>query len=357
MKSYSSPREKSFSFAKLSFLIILLLAYSIFFPRAIGHETFVKPVAVTPLTLKESGPTGAFLFRLGDRFGWANEQGELVFGTALVDDLALSDTKYSFYDPKGNALIVMKGEQRLFTLPDRRYSHWSADRLFLMDENRLGAGEVSPAGKILWERTFSSLVTSMSAGKNLAAFGLTSGQLHVLDQDGTLRHSFAPGGSRIPVIYNTSVSPDDRQIALLSGIDPKRFILLERGEKEFRPVHHQNVQDESRFSTPLGFLAEGAYVYFCDGQGLSILNTKDFRKKTLAFSGTLDFIHYEPSNDLVTMVTTTPQGSGQMAILSMDGALLSRAKFPSREVFFKIIGDKLFLGMDGNLLVLEKKEE
>lgn len=349
----STNTEKKLPVGRLALAGAVVLLYLLLFPQSVPKEFHLQPVSVQLVEDRAVSSSGDFLFQLSGHFGWFDRDGKLGYSSPVPSDLAFNDTKHSLSNLETGEVEVYRGTQKLFTVPGARYSWWLGDRLFVLQPDRMGATEVSATGKILWSKSFTSVITSMDATKNLVVFGLGSGQLQVLDTAGQSRFVFTPGGSRLPVIYNSRLSQDDARLAVLAGVDPKRFILMERSKSEFRPILQKNLEDTSLYPTPAGFLGEGAWVYYFQGNGLNLIRTADLGEHPVLFEGQLDGIEMEPGLELLTLLTR--QGAqSSLTLQTIDHPPLVNLKFPARDSFLKTAGDQIFLGADGKILVLKR---
>jgi hypothetical protein len=129
--------------------------------------------------------------------------------------------------------------------------------LFALDENRLALTALGAAGQTLWTKHFSSLISAVDANSEHTVVGTLDGKVQVFDLKGNSTGPFVPGGSRVPVIFNVAISRDGQRLLVLAGIDPKRFLLLEKGGGDFRPVFHKSLTENKPWPTWLGFLDEG----------------------------------------------------------------------------------------------------
>jgi hypothetical protein len=142
-------------------------------------------------------------------------------------------------------------------------------------------------------------------------------------------------------------------VLVLAGVDPKRFLVLEKGGSDFRPVFHKPLKDSRPWPTPLGFINGGALAYYENENNLIFLDPRSPERETaIALRGNLAALETLSGGRLVAFV----QSDGQQAALriaSLTGTSVMSLPFETRDVLLKLQGEKLLLGVDQTLLTLE----
>ena len=335
--------------------VLFVLLYLVLFPRALPAEFTVVPAQAVPLveTKSERLTPGGSFFVLGAWEGYWNSQGQLERVQLRRPQAATSGDRMAWYDAT-KAQVVVEGPQgTLFTIPGEQYPVWASGRLFTMDENRLGLKAYNAQGHLLWAKHFASFVTAFDTSTNLTVVGTLDGKVQVFGSAGNPLGGFQPGGSRLPVVYNVAIAPHDGAILVLAGVDPKRFLVLERGGSEFRPVFHKPLKESRPWPTPLGFLTNGSLAYYETERGLAFLDPQaPDHEVVVPVQGSPLLLEALPKAHLVVFVQKDGENSA-LRVASPDGASVLNLPFTGRDLLLDLQGESLFLGVDQTLLRLE----
>jgi WD40 repeat protein len=245
----------------------------------------------------------------------------------------------------------------LFSIKGVKYPYWAGGHLFGMDEDRLAVTAYGTSGQSLWTKHFSNLVSAMDSNGVLTAVGTLDGRVQVFDSRGNSSGPFVPGGSRLPVIYNVALSPDGTRLLVLAGVDPKRFLILEKGGADFRPVFHKPLAENKPWPTWLGFVDAGSQSYHETESSLVLTSaTNTSQVSELPFSGTLEAVHFLPDRKLVLLLSV--RGTQQtLQIDSLDGHTVLKVGFAAKDVLVVPSADHLMLAIDQSLVGLHLRYE
>lgn len=348
----SSSREKQVLLLNTSLAVLFVLLYLFLFPRNLPAEFTLIPEEASVLGESRAAklsPGGAF-FLLGDREGYWSADGTLERVQPRRPQATVWGDRMAWYDSGQSQVVVESASGPLFTLQGEQYPAWLGGRLFTLDENRLGLTAFGDQGKILWKKHFSSLITSIDTTDRLTVVGTLDGRVQVFGPDGKDAGGFQPGGSRLPVIYNVSLSPDNQAILVLAGVDPKRFLVLERGGTDFRPVFHKPLKERSPWPTPLGFLNGGRLAYYQTEVGLAILDPRSPAQEVLLpTQGSPLVLESLPDPSLIVFVQKDGEKES-LRVASVEGASLLTLPFSSQDLLLRRQGQTLLLGVDQTLL-------
>lgn len=337
--------------------VLFVVFYLVLFPRALPAEFTLVPQQAT--VLSETGadkltPGGSF-FTLGPWEGYWNREGALERARPLRPGATAWAESVAWYDAPRNQVVVEGLQGVRYTLAGEQFPYWSQGRLFTFDENRLGLKAWDADGKLLWRKQFSSLITSLDTSANLTVVGTLDGKVQIFGNKGNPAGGFQPGGSRLPVIYNVGVSPLDGTVLVLAGVDPKRFVVLERGGSEFRPVFHKPLKETRPWSTPLGFVNRGALAYYQNERGLAFLDPRAPDQEFLVpVRGDPLVLEALPSVGLVSFLQQSGPDSA-LRVASPQGASLLTLPYASGEALLQRQGQALMVGLDQTLLRFEVK--
>ena len=353
----SSSRDKQKTLFVVSTAVLSVLIYLLLFPRSLGPEFTLVPdkaVALTETKADKLSPGGSF-FTLGGWEGYWGPQGDVERAQQKRPHATATADRVAWWDQTKNQVTVESASGTVTTLPDEAYPLWVGNRLFTLDENRLGLKAWNIQGRLQWSKHFSSLITALDSTTNLTVVGTLDGKVRAFGPQGEESGGFQPGGSRLPVAYNVALSPDSRSILVLAGVDPKRFLVLERGGADFRPVYHKPLKDNHPWPTPLGFLSGGTVAYYENERGLSFVDPRNpDHEATVATQGTPETLESLPASKLVAFLQRDGAQSA-LRIASPTGASLMTFPFSAQDLLLQRQGNALILGVDQTLLRLEVK--
>jgi len=351
----SSSRDKQAMVVYTSLAVLFVLIYLFFFPRILPRELTVVPAQVLPLAeLKTDhlSPGGAF-FVFSGWDGYWNSQGQLERVSARRPQSTAWGDRLAWYDPSKDQLVVEGPQGPLFSIPGEQYPAWAGGRLFTVDENRLGLKAYGKDGHLQWAKRFASMITAFDTSTTLTVVGTLDGKVQIFGPTGVPSGGFQPGGSRLSVIYNVSIAPRDGAILVLAGVDPKRFLVLERGGSEFRPVFHKPLKENRPWPTPLGFFNGGKLAYYQTEAGLAFLDPRDPQHEVvMPVHGSPYLLRGLPGTDLIAFIEKDGSQAA-LRISSPTGASVLTLPFVSQDLLLDREGSSLYLGVDQTLLRLE----
>jgi len=352
----TSSRERKVAVVYISLAVLFVAFYVVLFPQKLRPELTLVPRQALPLVETKGTLTpGGTFFLLGGWEVYASASGELQRAIPRRQQAVVSSSQVAWYDAPRNQVVVEGTSGPLFSLSGEQYPYWSRDRLYTLDANRLGVKAWSTAGKLLWSKQTSSLITAMDSTASLTVLGTLDGKVHILGARGEAVGGFQPGGSRLPVVYNVAAAPSSQSVLVLAGVDPKRFLVLEQGGSDFRPVFHKPLKESRPWPTPLGFLNGGALAYYETENGLAILDPRSPEHETsIALDGRLAALETLQGGRLMALVQTDGTHAS-LRLASLTGISVLSLPFEAREVVLRRQGGILLLGLDQTLLTLEVK--
>ncbi len=350
----SSARENSAVLITVVLSVVFVFLYSLAFPRTLGKELFFVTGTAVPLPddLNQPLKSGGSFFSLGDHQGYWGEDGALLQSIPLKPQMVTDGQRFAWYDATGDQIVVESAKGVLFQVKGQKYPYWSGGRLFALDENRLVLTSLGSEGQTLWTKHFSSLISAVDANSELTAVGTLDGKVQVFDLKGKSAGPFVPGGSRVPVVYNVSLSRDGKHLLVLAGIDPKRFILLEKGGSDFRPVFHKSLTENKPWPTWLGFLDDGQ-LSFHEVEEAVVINQvpNSSQESSLPFKGQLEDLHFLSSKKLILLLTNEREKQS-LVVDSLEGKAVLKVTFMAKEVSLRTSGETFLLGLDQSLLTM-----
>jgi hypothetical protein len=320
------------------------------------------PVAFTGDSWKESAgesENGQIPFRLGNRFGYVDQNGHFSINQTLTGKISLSRDYWAEYEPAPELIEVRdpEGDTVLKIENGRGYPLFLDNRIFLLGDEQNTLSALDAEGKILWTYDFAAPLTCIDAAAGLVLAGSLDGAIEILDAEGNRVFLFRPGGSRIGVILGCSFSRDGNMMGIVSGIDDQRFLLLERyGTGEYRVSYHEFLEDGFRRPVHISFIDRDTRIAFERESGLGIfeLNTRISRKFPL--DGEIVALDGSGNDGLFFLISAQQGLEKRLVGIELPGTIIMEAPFKSDGVFLNRQGPLIYLG-GGSTLASFKLEK
>jgi hypothetical protein len=349
--SIFGKKKKSRAWVAVPF--VLLPLYLFFFPYPTGRESVVEPVWALDLRRPpvqaeiSAGAEGVFSFRAGARFGYASEDGRLVYSGVSRYRVALSDKGFINYGSRPEHLVFMD-PRGVFQYSVQTFGYPLLDPigdvLYSINTDLGGLKRVSADGEVIWQAGFSSPITSMDVLSDSCLIGLLDGRAMLFDADGELAFEIDPLGSRIPVILGTALA-ENGELALVAGIDPQTLILV-RGEG-YETVRSLNVQSDFRREVLLSYGPAGRFLYLEQEEGLEVLEPGRDRRARLALEGRLK--SFAAGREFAVAVSVRAE-TALLVVFRPLASPLAVASLPTAPEWSKISEGRLFVGLEDQLL-------
>ncbi|KGM43013.1 hypothetical protein JY97_10015 [Alkalispirochaeta odontotermitis] len=325
--------------------IFLAIVYFFVFARSAGKELIVSPKSVTTFKVLDFPPAqskGPFLaIQSGRRAGFINEEHELVSYYAS-DRIALDEEWIVIHQQNGLDLLEPTGRV-IFHFPESAYPIARDGNLYIYADDSGTLSKIDTTdGSRIWKKDYISQITSIDARVDRTLVGLLDGRIELIDNYGEVLFSYKPGGSRIEAIYGAILSNDASKIALISGLEPQRFMVLEERRNSFIPIHHHNANSDYRRPISMGFIRDDSQILYEGGEGIEIfdMNTNKLSKK--GFSGSV----------IRWIVNLVP---GTLTVLKKDeeGTSIRMLTQKNLPIFdFALPSDSVDIIKDGNFVII-----
>lgn len=351
---YSTKSEKKKSVLPFVILgVVFLMGYMIFFPQILGRDFYFYPNKIHLLNQSSVLQNQQQLqFPFLDTLGYWDPLRKQVQFLNPLPGLKAGSQGYSYTEaPNETVLISSKGNK--IVLSDTRQLNWIANRAFHITEDRLVLMEYDLEGKVLWKINMGVPITSLDANSSQTLVGLLDGRIGLLDAKGALSWEYRPSASRIEVIYNSILSKDGMYLVLISGVDPKRVVLIEKMGEGYRPVLSKPIEDQRRHPTPMGFLADDTYFFYDYGSGVIVKKLDGGWEWDIPLSGALFSASLDPIRQLFTSVSYD-RGRLELSVVSLAGDRLVSIPFQSKRFDVKELEKYLFLGLEDRVMEMEK---
>ena len=354
---------------------LVFIVYIFSASRPIAEETVLKPRWITSLGIstesnlplpienfsssrEEEGKLLAF--RLGDRFGYVQDDGKFSINQISSGYVSLSENFWAEYEALPSSIRIMnpRNELILEISDPQGYPFFLDDRIFIMGREQNSLTALGQGGEELWTHDFPSPITCIDAGGGFVLAGTLDGAVMLLDSSGALVFTpFEPGGSRLSVILGCAISRDASRLAIISGIDNQRFLLMEQFGDAYRVVHHEFLSGGFRRPVHIGFVDGGTKIAYEREEGLGIYDILYRTSTSLSLSGEIEILDNYGGDGFLFLVTSQGPKSKRFVAVRYPGTIVIDAPFRSDRAFLARRERFLFLGGDSALasLELEKK--
>jgi len=333
--------------------LILITVYNFLFPRPSGKELIISPDHLTVLKPVPAPADPSFVPALavvsGNKAGYLDEHHELQAffssGMMAVDQswIAVSgDNGLSLMEPGGRLIA---------RIPDSAYPVARNGNLFLYRNNTGVLSKIDPSnGRILWRREYISEITVLDGCPGKTLVGLLDGRVELIGDTGEILLEYRPGGSRIEAVYGGTLSSDGSRIALISGLDPQRFILLEERKNGYRPVTHHDTGTDFRRSVAMQFVRNDNRVLYENNGFIDAVNLNGYTVIPLDFSERLVNGIDNPV-DHTLLLFGRSSGRASMKILSRYDLSMFESRLPVETT--RIVRDRNYaVIVDGNTIAV-----
>ncbi len=285
--------------------LILITVYYFLFPRGSGKELVIVPDSLTSLESPEQSgiisSASVMVIRSGGKAGFLNNSHEL-FSLFSSNRMAV-DNKWIAVSGE-NGLDLMEPDGRLIArIPDFSFPVSRNGNLYTYGSGAGILSKINPDnGRILWRREYISTVTVLDGRMGRTLVGLLDGRLELIDDSGEVLLRYRPGGSRVEAIYGGALSGDGTTIALISGLEPQRFILLDERKNGFRPVTHHNTDTDFRRYVSIGFIRNDKQVIYEGNRSVMTMNLSGYGVQSMELSGRLTGWTDNPETDTLLLL-------------------------------------------------------
>jgi hypothetical protein len=285
-------------------------------------------------------------FRLGNRFGYVNTQGQFTINQIIKGAVSLSEDRWAEFDAAPGVLDIRnpQGETLTEIANGRGYPLFMDGKLFLVGEEQTSLSLVNQSGELLWTYDFAAPLTSIDAAADCILTGSLDGTVELLDVSGKRIFFFEPGGSRLAVILGCRISKDGSRLAIISGYDRQRFLLLERFGDSYNTVYHEFLEDGFRHAVHISFVENDHWIAFERQGGLGLYEIETRQSGKVPLQGNIIALDETGSNALIFVISSSGGRSKTLSAIRLPGTMVMEAPFKSETAFFSRQGQELYVG-------------
>ncbi|MDR2028872.1 MAG: PQQ-like beta-propeller repeat protein [Treponema sp.] len=347
--------------------ILLCTVYAFIAAQPIPVETVLAPrwlssleTSYSAVIQNDAGGDGYFLpFLLGERFGYIDAQGNYIINQIKKGYVSLSGDRWAEYEALSDTIEVRSPRnETILTIPDSRgYPLFLDNKIFIIHDEQNALSLVDDTGRPRWTCDFAAPLTSIDAAADLILIGSLDGAVELLDSRGQRVFFFEPGGSRLSVILGCRISKDGSRLAIVSGIDDQRFLLLERFGDSYKVVYHEFLEDGFRRAIHMAFIDNDNRIAFEREGGLGIYEINSRRSIKLSLRGSISAIEESGSGELFFIISSQGGDRKNLVAIRLPGSVIMEAPFKSKEVLLSRYGSELYIGGDTTLasFMLDKR--
>ena len=354
-----------------------LVIYILISARPIQEETILKPRWITSLESNYPVSMGDFSvqeaegpipFLLGDRFGYIGDDGKFAINQIRGGYISMSDSNWAEYEALPSSIRVMNSlNEPVLTIEDAKgYPLFLDNRIFIVGSDQNSLTALGPAGEELWTHDFPAPLTCIDAADGYVLAGTLDGAVELLNSSGAAVFTpFEPGGSRLSVILGCAISRDASHLAVISGIDDQRFLLLERAEVEnrtsrspasgdtYKVVYHEFLPNGFRRPVHISFVDNDSKVAFERDGGLGIFDINSRTSVSLSLEGEIAVLDNSGGDRFLFVITSQGPRQKRFIMIRYPAFIVNEAPFKSDNAFFARRNNILYLGGDLSMASFE----
>jgi hypothetical protein len=333
-----------------AFVVYLFTASS-----PIGSEMVLEPAWLRLTATADNSKTEGELvpFRTSRHFGYFDAAGHLSIVREMSGRFALSDFAWTEYPAVPASLDIRSPtDEALMHSEERGYPFFADGRVFVVGSEQNSIAALDSAGATIWRRDFAAPMTCADAAAGLLLIGLLDGSVELLSEAGELVFAFEPGGSRLPVIVAAKLSQDGRRIALISGIEPQRFLLLERSGTSYKVAYHEFLERGFRRAVKAAFVDGERRVAFEREGALGVYDIGSRKSWATPLGG--DIVAMEESGaDGRLFLILIAGNRKELVALRLPDTIYMRAPYRSGASFITRRENRLYLGGDDSIAAFD----
>jgi len=345
--------------------VVFFIVYFFVASRPISEETILIPRWITSLeanypiplnNIHASGNGEPLPFSLGARYGYVGDDGRFIINRIAQGYISISERFWAEYISNPGYIEVMNplGELVLNIENPGGYPLFLDNRIFIVGAEQNSLTAIGPNGQELWRHDFRAPITSIDAAGGHVLAGTLDGAIELLNPQGRLViPPFEPGGSRLAAIFGCAISSDASRLAVISGIDNQRFLLLEEAGDIYRVIHHEFLGTGFRRPVHITFADNDRKVVFEREGGLGIFNIASRSSIKLPLEGEIRVLDNSGEDPYFFVITAVGPNRMRFVTIRYPGVIIIDAPFESDTAFFARRGSRIFLGGDYTMASFE----
>ncbi len=348
------------------FIIVFAFLYLFFFPPFLGKELVFNPVWIKDLTSMKLGRSSFELpvenddagriipFTSDHLFGYLSTAGEVLYLDRALYHTTVSQERFVNSSNVPSNLVVRDREGSIdYSIDTNGYAVFAENRLFVFSPNRNSIAEYDDRGALRWRRELLAPITCIDFTENTCIIGNLSGEVMVFNIDGEKVFSFTPTGSKIEVIYGCTMTRDEQFVAVIAGLHPQRFIVLEHRGDSYKPIYTEILETELRREAAMHISDSGDIVYFEGGKHPRVFFNGEKFSEPINSAGRLIAVS-ENKEYMLHFLTLEHNDGCRIAVFDpQKRKLVTDFHIDSSDVFLNVSKNSLFLGFQKKVVRLD----
>ncbi len=340
-------------------LFLVFIFYLLFFPVQLRPELTLRPtwaidVARAPIE-RTPQPVDASVipFDVAGLFGYVSLDGKLLHREEKLFGLAIDGERYINFPNVPENLVIHDNRGRITdSVAVSAYPMLRDGRLFLVPTNRAGISELGAAGRPVWEREYTSVVTDLDVQGGLVAVGLLDSRIQILDALGEVTLELDMKGSRINAVYGCALSDDATSAAVIHGIDPQYLTIVDIAGSAAEIVDYR-LKSEFRKPRYVRFFDSDRYLLVEEREGVEIFDLADGTEYQIPTTGSFAAAGDLKKNGLLWLISQGER-SGELVVIAPPQRILFRTVLAGAPWALSE-NERLILGIDGQLCALKEE--
>lgn len=329
-------------------MVVMILAYFFVCAEPLSTELSAVPrwrvnIAVTP-EAKFSADSSAdtlLSYSTETRHGYFWPDGRIAF---MADAPAvISDKSYVVSDKDGTGSQLRTPGLKTGVPIAASLPFFASEKLYSAEMDGTGFAAWDEAGHKLWSYTFPCQLSAFSASDALVVGGTVDGWLEGVTPDGHKAFSFAPGGSRLPVILGLGISRSGDWIAAISGIDRQRLVVLGRGGADFRVTSHRYLDSDYREPVRVIMLSDDRHVLYRRPDGIGVWSVDGKVDEVLPVKADDFDVHVDTARGIAYLIARRGHKS-EIVVFRLPATVLGRISLPDSSEFVRFVGSSAYVG-------------
>lgn len=339
-------KERRVTFSVLG-TIVVILAYFFVFAEPLSSELSAVPQWKVAIGVGDAGTgsarAGLLAFAAGDRYGYFSPDGYVAFIAEAQNGAPVADTSY-VAPATGKTVATLRnprGEEiSKFTVA---LPFYAAGHLFSAEGDGTALTAYDEYGSKAWSYSFPCQLGAFSAGDKLVVGGTVDGWLEGVDAQGQNVFSFAPGGSRLPVVLGVGVSRSGNWVAAVTGIDRQRLVVLGRGEQDYRVASHRYLESDFREPVRVIVMEDDRHVLYRRDDGIGVWAVDGSIDAVLPVRADTFDVALDDSRGIAYLVARRGRKS-EIVAFRLPATLLGRIALPDSSEFVRFSGSSAYIG-------------
>ena len=204
-------------------------------------------------------------------------------------------------------------------------------------------------------RTFISPISIFNKKESRSLVGLLNGRFYILDDTDSIIFEYMPAGSRIKGVYGGTLSEDGLEVALISGLEPQRFLLLKERAGSFHFKFQHRLETDFRRPVFMKFVSDDRFVVFEGNNGVVAVDGENGSFRSLGMEKLIDIWEINTDKGIIALLGHAHNGK-QLTILSQlppGSAPLLRADIPMEIQSMRVEDERIYLLSSNRRIVME----